>query len=51
MALNVPNLLLGSAYVKSAFTDMIHEFIQKYGLQQAIVEQVLMIVVSLKYCM
>ena len=47
MALNVPDLLNGSEDVVTAFTDMIHEFIQKYGLQKIITEQVLTIVVSL----
>ena len=45
MALNVPDLLVASADVEVAFTNMIHGFVQKYGLQQVIMEQVLMIVV------
>jgi len=48
MALNIPDLLLAeSADVEVAFVGMIHDFVQKYGLQQVIMEQVLMIVVGL----
>jgi len=45
VALNVPDLLVGSADVEVAFIDMIHKFVQNYGLQQVIMEQVLGIVV------
>ena len=48
MALNIPDLLLAeSADVEVAFVGMIHDFVQKYGLQQVIMEQVLMMVVGL----
>jgi len=46
MALNIPDLLAGSEDVETAFSNMMHEFIRKYGLQQVILEHVLMIVVS-----